>query len=149
MNSLFDSAQNAAYVARLSRLRPDTKPLWGKMDAGRMVAHCRQPLRVATGDLPLKRGWIGWLFGGMAKRKLLSGKPYGRNMPTHPLFKLAPTEPFDAELAALIAQVRRFAEVGEPILVRTPHPFFGPLTPREWDELQACHLEHHLQQFGL
>jgi hypothetical protein len=29
-----------------------------------------------------------------------------------------------------------------------PHPFFGPLTKKEWDRLIYKHIDHHLKQFS-
>ena len=114
-----------------------------------MLAHCQRPLRVALGDLRLRRSLIGILFGRLAKRKLLVPRPWKPGMPTAPEFVVREEHDFATERAALLALVRRFGEGGPAILVSEPHPFFGPLTVREWDLLQARHLDHHLAQFGV
>ena len=84
--SLWTIEDRASIEARIKSLKPDTQPQWGKMDAAQMLAHAQQPLRVAIGQLRLKRGLIGILFGGMAKRKLLADAPWSKGMPTAPEF---------------------------------------------------------------
>ena len=145
--SLFDAAARQQIVDRLQTLRPDSPRQWGKMNLGQMLAHCQQPLRVALGELRLKRSLIGLLFGRLAKKKLLAPAPWGQGMPTAPEFKITDTRDFARERAALVALVQRFAG-GPAVLTADPHPVFGRLTPAEWDALQWRHLDHHLRQFG-
>ncbi|HVQ23613.1 MAG TPA: DUF1569 domain-containing protein [Planctomycetota bacterium] len=149
MKTLFHATDAAEMVQRIQRLGPDSRPQWGKMDAAQMLAHCQVPLRVATGELELKRGLIGILFGGMAKRKLLADKPFGHNMPTAPEFRVADRRDFAREKAELIARVQRFQQGGANGLTKKPHPFFGMLAVPEWEALQWKHLDHHLRQFGV
>lgn len=146
--SLFDPAGLASMLARLERLPPDAVRRWGKMTAAQMLAHCHQPLRVATGDLPLQRSLVGLLFGRMAKKRLLGDRPWQQGMPTAPEFRVTDQRDFAKEKASLLALVRRFGEGGPGALTQQPHPFFGPLTPDEWQALQWRHLDHHLRQFG-
>ena len=146
--SLFVKSDREALLARLASLKPDSQRQWGTMACAQMLAHCQQPLRVAIGDLQLKRGLIGFLFGGMAKRKLLADKPWGRGMPTAPEFKVAGSGDFERERSTLVALVKRLGEGGPAALTQAPHPFFGELTVEECDGLQWRHLDHHLRQFG-
>ena len=147
-DSLFDPQGLAAMTARLERLRPDAGRRWGKMDVAQMLAHCQQPLRVAVGELPLKRSLVGLLFGRMAKKQLLADKPWRPGMPTAPEFKVEDPRDFGREKAALLALVQRLGKGGPAGLTQQPHPFFGPLTADEWQTLQWRHLDHHLRQFG-
>ncbi|MEO6596217.1 MAG: DUF1569 domain-containing protein [Planctomycetota bacterium] len=147
--SLFDRDGLAAILARIERLQPDAKRQWGKMNAAQTLAHCQQPLRVATGELPLKRSLIGFLFGKMAKKKLLAPAPWKPGMPTAPEFKVTEQRDFAREKAALRECVERFGKAGPAGLTKLPHPFFGPLTQDEWQQLQWRHLDHHLRQFGV
>jgi len=149
MESLFDAEQSYVAIARLRALQPDQSPLWGKMTPAQACAHCQVALRMALGDLSWKRSLIGRIFGGLAKRVLLAPKPLARNMPTDPRFVVRNDRDLDTERDMLITLIQRFT-AGGPAGVRTdPHPFFGALTPAEWDLLQVKHLEHHLSQFGV
>ncbi len=148
MESLFDGQGRAAMLARVERLQADAARRWGKMDAAQMLAHAQVGLRVAQGDLRLKRALIGVLFGGLARRSLLKPAPFGKNLPTAAEFRVTDARDFAREKAALLALARRFGENGSAGLTREPHPFFGRLTPEQWDRLQWKHLDHHLRQFG-
>lgn len=148
LDSLFQPAGLAAILARLDRLTPTSPRRWGKMEIAQMLAHCQQPLRVALGELPLKRSLIGFLFGRLAKKKLLAPAPWKPGMPTAPEFVVRDPRDFAKEKAALRALVQCFGEGGPAKLTQRPHPFFGPLTVEEWQALQWRHLDHHLRQFG-
>jgi len=118
------------------------------MSIAQMFAHCQQPLRVALGELRLKRSLIGLLFGRIAKKKLLAPEPWKKGLPTAPEFKIADQRNFETEKAALRNLIERFGAGGPAALTTLPHPFFGPLTAEEWQALQWRHLDHHLRQFG-
>src|SRR5262245_11873956 len=45
MKSVWDADARKDLLARFSRLKSDQKPVWGKMNAGQMVAHVTDPLR--------------------------------------------------------------------------------------------------------
>ena len=145
--SLFDPAGAAATIARIESLAPGATRRWGKMDAGQMLAHCAEPLRIAVGDRSLARGLIGLLFGRMAKRKFLASGEFRRDGPTHPSFVFRDARDVAVERPRVVELVRRFSERG-PRGVPAEHPFFGPMTPEEWDALMWKHLDHHLRQFG-
>ena len=147
-DSLFDPRGLAAMLVRVDALRPDSVRQWGKMDVAQMLCHCQQPLRVALGELKLRRGLIGILFGRLAKKMLLSPTPWKNGMATAPEFRITDPCDFAKEKAALRALVERFGNGGPAALTKQPHPFFGPLTTGEWQALQWRHLDHHLRQFG-
>ena len=82
MKSLFDRQHNDEIIERLNLLTPETKGVWGKMNVSQMLAHTQQPLKVAFGELKLKRSLVGILIGPIAKKKLSSEEQWQRNMPT-------------------------------------------------------------------
>jgi hypothetical protein len=147
--SLFDPANNKEIVDRLNRLTKDSKPLWGKMDVNQMLAHSQIPLLVASGELKLKQGLIGKLFGRMAKHSLMKPTPFKPNLPTAPEFIVKGNRNFKEEKERLIHLVEKFSKTGEAGLTKEAHPFFGKMTSSEWDTLQWKHLDHHLRQFGV
>jgi hypothetical protein len=150
MESLFNQADNQKIIDRINTLSNTSQAQWGKMNVSQMLKHGQAPLHVAFGDLKLKRGLIAMLFGGMIKKKLMKDdKPFDRNLPTDKSFIVVDKREFEKEKAELIKLVKRFVEKGPNALTKDTHPFFGVLTPNEWDVLQWKHLDHHLRQFGV
>lgn len=146
--SLFDAAGREALVARVRAVTPSSPRQWGTMDAGQMLAHLGVGLRVALGETRLRRSFLGLLLGRMAKRSALGEKPFAKGLPTDATFRIRDVRDVEREKAALVALVERFGRGGPSVLTQDPHPFFGSLTPPEWDRLMAKHLDHHLRQFG-
>jgi hypothetical protein len=150
MKTLFNTTDNAAIIARINLLNPESKALWGKMDVAQMIAHCEVPIRAAFGEITLSKTFIGILFGRYFKKKLVTqNNPFSKNLPTDKHFLIHDTRIFDAEKTKLIKQISRFLETGQSGITKNPHPFFGKLTPDEWAALQWKHLDHHLRQFGV
>lgn len=119
------------------------------MNVSQMLAHASAPLKMAYGEAKgSKRGLIGILFGGMMKRKYVGGAPFGKNLPTDRTFVFVDERNFEEEKQRLIAQVQRFTKDGPDKITKDQHPFFGEMSPQEWDIIQYKHLDHHLSQFG-
>jgi hypothetical protein len=148
MESIFNPSDNAAFIERINKLQPSAPALWGKMNVGQMLAHCQAIIKVALGELQLKRNLFGFLFGKIAKKQLLGSKPLKHNVPTFKEAIFKGDQNFDKEKQGLITLVKRFS-AGPEVISNDPHPFFGPLTIDEWDTLQVKHLDHHLSQFGV
>jgi hypothetical protein len=149
MKEIYDQATSAALAARVDKLRFDTKPLWGKMNASQMLSHLQEPMRIGLGDKKLKRTLIGFLFGRIAKKKLFSGKPFPRNLPTDPTFVRAGEHDFAIEKNRFLDLLDRYVAGGPDTVTKEPHPFFGKLTDTEWGTSLWKHIDHHLQQFGV
>jgi len=58
VKNLYDPAVKQEIISRINKLTADSKPLWGKMNASQMLAHCQKPLGVATGSHTLKPNFI-------------------------------------------------------------------------------------------
>jgi hypothetical protein len=149
MKSIFNAADNADFIKRINKLSPSSQALWGKMNVGQMLTHSQTTLNLAIGDLKLKRAFIGFLFGKIAKKKLLNDEPLEKNLPTFREARIKDERDFEEEKAKLTDLIKRFQKVGPDGLIKDPHPFFGDLKPEEWDKLNTKHLDHHLRQFGV
>jgi len=149
MKSVFNPSVTKEIIDRIESLTPDAQAEWGKMNVAQMLAHAQEPLKVACGELKLKRGFIGILFGSLAKKSLLKKEPFKKHLPTDPNFIVKDNRNFEEEKDKLISLVNRFAKDGPEGITKDPHPFFGKLTVEEWDTLQWKHLDHHLRQFGV
>ncbi len=148
MRSLFNIADNNEIIGRINGLTPDSRGGWGKMNVAQMLTHVQVPLKVAFGELRLKRSLAGILFGRIAKKKLSSDRQWQKSMPTDKNFIVAGNRNFSREKEDLLLLVRRFAELGPAGISHQAHPFFGNLTADDWDKLMWNHLDHHLRQFG-
>jgi hypothetical protein len=148
MKSLFNESDNLEMIARINRLSPGSKGLWGKMSVSQMMKHAQMPVRVAFEDLQLKRGLIGILFGRMMLKKMLSEDVWKQNLPTDKNFIIHSIPDFETEKNNLVSLVTQFGNRKESITTKA-HPFFGKMSVSEWDQLVWKHLDHHLRQFGV
>jgi len=149
MKDLFDHTAASEIQERLSKLQPDSKPLWGKMTVSQMLAHCQVPLQVALSEVHLKRSLFGKLFGQIAKKRMVAESDFKKNLPTAPQFIVKGDRNFNSEKQQLQSLIQRFALSDPDEIAKVPHTFFGPLTKKEWGVLQWKHIDHHLRQFGV
>lgn len=149
MKSLFNTNENQEMISRINSLTNTSQAQWGKMNVSQMLSHCQVPLKVAFGEMKLKRGIPGILFGSMIRKKLTRDeKPFDKNLPTDKGFIVVDKREFEKEKTDLIHTIQQFAAIGPDGLSKDPHPFFGKLTSSDWDIIQWKHLDHHLRQFG-
>ena len=82
-HTLWSEEDRRALEARLARLRPDAKALWGSFDAPRMVCHITDTVRSATGDLPCtpKPSPLGY---PIIKSLVMFYLPWPKGAPTAP-----------------------------------------------------------------
>lgn len=146
MPTIWDGPAREALLARFDRLEAATRPRWGRFNAGQMIRHCADALRMATGDLPVKPR-PGLFRNPLVRLLIIKVLPWPKGAPTAP--ELIP--PPEADLAAARADLRaalaKVALTGGRNLA--PHPAFGELSPALWGKLIHRHLDHHLKQFGL
>jgi Protein of unknown function (DUF1569) len=148
MNSLFDPQTAQTMQQRIENLQMDSPRMWGKMDVAQMMAHCAIGLETATGKIHPKRTFIGKIIGGFMQGMLTDDKPMGKNAPTHPTFVMVDEKDFEKEKTRLLTLLKEFSEGGEAGVTKSPHPFFGKITPQQWSSGVWKHLDHHLRQFG-
>lgn len=148
MKSLFEPTTSAEVIDRVQKVSPSSQKQWGKMEVDQMLSHCGNALEMAMGILNPKRIFIGRIIGPMFRKKYSDDKPFDQHSPTSDELKIMGHKDFDAEKKRLIDLIKRFSMGGETIATKHPHPFFGPLTPREWGIGMYKHIDHHLRQFS-
>ena len=148
MKSIFNPGDNKEIIDRINRLSSGSTAQWGKMNVSQMLAHAQIPIKVSLGEIKLKRGLIGILFGSLAKKQLLNDKPFKKDLPTDRSFIIQGIPDFEKEKNALMELVQRLGK-SSTNLTNEPHPFFGKMKVNEWDTLMIKHLDHHLRQFGV
>ena len=149
MPSIFNKEDCRLLINRINAITPDTKPLWGKMNATQVMGHCKVTFDSATGKTFINRGIISFIFGGIAKKQIFSDKPFKKNLPTAKEFIISVGKDFEEEKVKLITAINDLCSRGTSAINAAPHPFFGPLTIEEWDGLIVKHTDHHLKQFGV
>jgi len=126
--SFWDPTARQSLLARLGQLRPDAAPQWGRFTAHGMVVHLVDAARMALGAMPVRRA------RGAAARELLA----------------SPAGDWNTDVATFTRLAEQLAMRAEDSRATWPeHPFFGPLTRRDWGVLGYRHTDHHLRQFGV
>jgi hypothetical protein len=146
MPMLHDPATRESLRGRIRTLNSSARPRWGKMSADQMLWHCNQVLRTSLGDIevPLRRP----PFPVPMLKFMLFKMPWPHGAPTAPEYQPTSTRDFESERSECLALIDRFT-------ARTldgqewNRAVFGPLSGKEWSQLQAIHLDHHLKQFGV
>ena len=146
--SLYNDQIYTEIVERINNLAPEIEPEWGVMDVAQMLAHCSEVLDAYTLRKPLgKISFISRLFKGMIKKVVIGNKPYSKNTPTLPQFKIVDPRSFEYEKGRLQEAISYFREMDKKIAVSYIHPLFGKMTLEERGWAMYKHLNHHLEQF--
>lgn len=147
MKSIFDPKEIESFVGRINKLNPDSKALWGKMNAYQMLRHCNLSEQMYQGRAKYPRLFIGRLFGPMVLKGILKNEEaMKQNQPTHPSFKIKGTGNFEDEKELWIDNLRNYASCSHLDFV---HPFFGAMTHQQVGNYVYKHTDHHLRQFGV
>ena len=151
MKSLQDPLERAALIHRVMGLRPDVKPLWGRMTAQQMVCHLADSFRACMGEKlvssatgPLQRTLLKWFA-------LYLPLPWPKGVPTRPEVEQGvggtPPRDFDTDRRDLITLLQRICKDTRDFQWHS-HPIFGAMREVEWSRWAYLHVDHHLRQFG-
>ncbi len=151
MASLFLNADSRdQFLARVNAIQEDTPRQWGKMDAGRMMAHMVHSLRESLEEIetePMNSFLAATLGRFIAFHTPL---PWPKGLATAPGFTPEPEGAFDDQKQALIDATNRFIDAAQATPDRqTFHHAFGLRPLKYWERLNGRHFDHHLRQFGV
>ncbi len=151
MKNLFEQTTYTEIVNRVNQLSVNSERKWGKMNVAQMLTHAAIPLEYAIGDRHGKQSFIGKIFRPFVKKAFFDERPYTRDLPTAPEFKINPTDEkeFNSEKSKLVTALNRFHKDGKNIAGNQQHLFLGKITADEWARTMYKHLDHHLSQFGV
>jgi hypothetical protein len=147
MAILHDPEVRASLTRRVQSLRPSSPRMWGKMSIDQMLWHVTESMRMAVGDAvfepmkvpPLPKPVLRWMV-------LNVPWPKGRS-PTYREMVATKQYDFAAEQARCLQLIERMVALSIdgswPV-----NPTLGPMTGKQWSQLEAKHLDHHLKQFG-
>lgn len=148
--SIFEQNTNEVFFKRLEKLKNDSKPLWGKMDAPKMLAHLNVAYDLAFDRKKSKPNFfMKILIRLFVKRIVTNEKPYGNNSPTAPVFIISSNMNFEKEKSELIANIKDVQSKGQTYFEGKVNQNFGKLTAIEWNNMFYKHLDHHFRQFGI
>ena len=150
MKNIFTKEITNEVISRINNLKPETQPKWGKMNVAQMMAHCAVSYETVYTDKHPKPGAVAKFFIKLlAKKQVVSEKPYPKNGRTAPYFLITNERDFEKEKNQLIDYLNKTQELGETHFDGKESHAFGKLTKQEWNNLFYKHIDHHLQQFGV
>lgn len=135
------------------KLTADSKPLWGTMDAQRMIEHLALAVTIANGKLLIPESAINARAAKFKVISLLSDRPLPKDF-NNPILKpgLQPYKHASLEKAIenLFEELDAFHTwFSSDEQVTLIHNIFGHLSYHEWLWFQYKHMMHHLMQFGV
>lgn len=150
MKNIFDTAVANQTIARINALSADSKPIWGRMTAGQMLAHCNVTYEfVYENKHPKPTGFKKWMLKTFVKNIVVGTKPYKKGSRTAPEFLMRNEKDFSSEKSRLIAYIEKTQKLGANHFEGKESHSFGKLTAQEWNNMFYKHLDHHLSQFGV
>ena len=150
MKNIFDQQVAREVIDRINKLTPASKPLWGKMTVDQMLAHCNVTYELVYDNKHVKPGpFKKFLLKSFVKNIVVNEKPYRKNSPTAPEFKMVDQKNFEGEKGRLIDYIDKTAQLGASYFDNRESHSFGKLNKTEWNNMFYKHLDHHLSQFGV
>ncbi len=150
MKSVFTTTDVNETLERIEKLSPNSTALWGSMSVGQMLAHCCVSYEmVYTDKHPKPNAIVRLLLKVFVKGPVVGPKPYKKNTPTAPAFRITEPRDFEREKQRLIEYIQRVLKDGESFFDGKESLSFGKLSKEQWNTLFYKHLDHHLQQFGV
>lgn len=135
----------------LNKLDASTPPLWGKMNAQRMVEHLTDSIYMSIG-----RGAFELLIPAEKTKKMQALLESDTPMPKDFKVPFAPEEytlrneelelAIDELVDAWLAYEEYYASNPDQLHL---HPFYGDLNRKGWERIHSKHFTHHFEQFGL
>ncbi len=146
MPSLRDDKERQRLVERLSRVKAETRPGWGSLDAPRMMGHLRDSLDAGLGTLTVPRKGP-WAFRHFPLKHLaVYVVPMPKNAKAPPELLGRALGSFDEERRRLLETMEKMATT--PRGAGPEHFLLGPMSYDQWNLLSWKHINHHLRQFG-
>lgn len=143
--NLFEPKVYEDLKARFQKIDINSKPLWGKMNAAQMFAHCTEVQDVCNGKALENTPFFLKLFKGFIKKSVLNDKPYPKGSPTHQQYVISSQKDFETEKQRFLTSLEAFVKnTGS-----TNHTLFGKMSPQERSWAIYKHHSHHLEQFGV
>ena len=151
MKSLHHDADFEEIKSRFAKLRADSQPRWGKMNAAQMLHHCSLVLNIPLKKTVLpKTGFIVRTIGIITKNEMkLLGNGIPPNMPTYEVLLSGENCSFEECRSRLLETMENYWVCYCEGNLPNKHELFGKMKVSDWGFLEHKHLNHHLKQFKL
>ena len=150
MKSLWHETVRDEMLARIARLTPETRPVWGRMSCSEMLAHVLAGMRMGSGELPtrLRKTFLRWW---PLNELLVRFVPFprGAKAPREIVVTTGSDVDWTATVGALNASIHSFETRDAKTFAWPVHPVFGKISAGAWGRLAYKHMDHHLRQFGV
>lgn len=151
MHTILTESSKQELIKRINSLRKDDKALWGKMNAGEMLCHITDQVRLAVGAKD--SDFMGNIFlTTLVKWLVLFGMPVPKGkVETVKELKqgVGGTKPnsLDNDKSVLIDLLINF-ENSFALVKSRRHPAFGKMNKWQWARIVYIHINYHLKQFN-
>jgi hypothetical protein len=150
MKNLFDLKAKEEILARIDKLKPQSKALWGKMNVNQGMRHMNMSFDIATGKIDPNADNAPkipkWLF----KIILLNMKPPKEKAETYKEMNVVANginpPDFETERINLKIAVEHFFNAERLV---PENKLGGKFNRNDWGKLNYNHTDHHLRQFGV
>ena len=150
MKTVFSANDVQEILDRINQLKPDSKATWGTMNPAQMLAHCNVTYEMAYEDKHKKPNFfVKFMLKAFVKKAVVGTKPYPKNSPTAPQFKVPAQKDFEVEKKRLVEYIQKTKDLGAAHFEGKESHSFGTLSKEEWNNMFYKHLDHHLTQFGV
>ncbi|TDL99531.1 MAG: hypothetical protein C4K58_06445 [Flavobacteriaceae bacterium] len=148
--NIFSKEVSQQIIKRIDLLDSNSKPLWGKMDAAKMLAHCNVTYEMAFENIHPKPNFlVSLMLKTFVKKQVTSDALYPKNSRTAPAFIINSQKDFQKEKQRLLGYIQKTVDLGEDYFQGKESLSFGKLSKEEWNNMFYKHLDHHLNQFGV
>ena len=137
----------------IGKLRKESLPEWGTMNATRMLTHCNAFIEVSTGAKKVNRmtRWKGWLIGGIYLQYLRAIKydirKLQKNSKTLKIFlNQSKNDNFEIQMGQLLKNLEEIELLNS---AKAHHQLYGNIERKRFQKLIHFHTAYHLYQFGL
>ena len=150
MKNIFEKQVTNEVIGRINQLTATSKPLWGKMSVGQMLAHCCVTYEFVYEDKHKAPNFLmKLLLKWFVKESVVNEKPYKKSSQTAPEFIIKEDKNFENEKQRLIEFIQKTQELGTSYFNNKESRSFGELSDKEWNNMFYKHLDHHMSQFGV
>ena len=146
--NIMDIHSEQQVIDRILKLSSASKRMWGNMTINEMLFHCRKVnSEILQADKYNKSPTVKQRIMKTIGLYLMKNFPKGIKTSPKYLPDLVDNIDFQKMQKELIDNIKEVCNYNNPIYGE--HPFFGPLSTKEWRHFMWKHVDHHLRQFNV